>query len=90
MPIYEFSCKQPFQRLVVMTDGNVCACAADVMGSISIGNVNDTGLIDLWNCSKLNELREQHRTGNYHMNPMCRICVHNVSLANKKAGRLET
>lgn len=87
IPIYEYCCKQPFQRLVVMTDGTVCVCATDAMGSIAIGNVHDTNLIDLWNCPKIKELREQHKTGNYYLNPMCRICAHNVFMANEKANR---
>lgn len=87
IPVHKFTCKQPFQRLVVMTDGTVCVCATDVMGDISIGNIQDSRLIDLWNCPNINELREQHKTGNYHLNSMCRICVHNVFTANKDAGR---
>ena len=88
IPTYEFCCKQPFQRLAVMTDGTVCVCATDVMGSISIGNVHDTSLKDLWNCPKINEIRHQHKSGNYHLNSMCRICAHNMFMANKGAGRL--
>jgi radical SAM protein with 4Fe4S-binding SPASM domain len=90
VPTYTFSCKQPFQRLVVMADGTVTVCATDIMGSISIGNINDTSLKDLWNCKKISELREQHKTGKYYLTPMCRICAHNVAMANKKAGRQDT
>ncbi|MEI7635802.1 MAG: radical SAM/SPASM domain-containing protein [Syntrophus sp. (in: bacteria)] len=86
-PIHEFCCKQPFQRLVVMTDGNVCVCATDIMGSISIGNIHDSSLKELWTSPRINEVREQHKTGYYHLNAMCRICAHNIFLANKKAGR---
>ncbi|MCP4650693.1 MAG: radical SAM protein [PVC group bacterium] len=86
IPAHSFVCKQPFQRLVIMTDGTVCVCATDVMGEISIGNIQDSKLIDLWNCSKINELRQQHKAGKYQHNPMCRICVHNVFMANKNAG----
>jgi radical SAM protein with 4Fe4S-binding SPASM domain len=88
IPVYEYICKQPFQRLVIMTDGNACVCATDVMGSLSVGNIHDTSLIELWNCDKINELRQKHKDGNYHQNVMCRICVHNISKANRKAGRL--
>jgi len=88
MPIYEYCCQQPFQRLIIMADGTVTVCATDVMGSIAIGNVNDTSIKDLWNCLKINELRRQHKAGNYHFNPMCRICIHHLFEANKKAGRL--
>jgi len=87
VPIYSYSCQQPFQRLVVMTDGTVTVCGTDVMGDISIGNVQNNSLEELWNCPKINKLREQHKSGQYHSNSMCRICVHNRFNANKKAGR---
>ncbi|MCX5681904.1 MAG: radical SAM protein [Candidatus Omnitrophica bacterium] len=86
VPIHKYCCKQPFQRLVVMTDGTVCVCATDVMGSIAIGNVHESALKDLWDGQKINEHREQHKTGKYYLNPMCRICVHNIFTANKKRG----
>jgi radical SAM protein with 4Fe4S-binding SPASM domain len=89
VPIYQYCCQQPFQRLVVMTDGTVCICATDVVGSISIGNVRDMSLKDLWNCRKINEVRQLHKTGKYYLNSMCRICAHNVFMANKVAGRLD-
>lgn len=87
-PIHEFCCKQPFQRLVVMTDGTVCVCATDVMGVLAIGNIHNTSLKDLWHGPKINQLREQHRSGKYYESPMCRICADNVFKANIDAGRL--
>lgn len=86
-PIHEFCCKQPFQRLVIMTDGTVCVCATDVMGALAIGNVYDSSLKDLWHGEKINKLREQHRSGNYHVNQMCRICADNMFKANIDSGR---
>lgn len=88
-PVHEFCCKQPFQRLAVMTDGTVCVCATDVMGSLSVGNINDSSLKELWLGPKINQLREQHRSGKYFLSPMCRICAHNVFKANEVASRLE-
>jgi len=88
-PVYKYCCQQPFQRLIIMTDGTVTVCATDVMGSIAIGNVHDMSLEDIWNSSKINELREQHKAGKYHFNSMCRICVHHLFEANKRAGWLD-
>ncbi len=87
IPVHEYCCKQPFARLVVMTDGTVCVCATDVAGDNAIGNVHDKTLKDLWDCSQIQELRRQHKTGTYYLNPMCRICAHNIFMANKAAGR---
>ena len=88
VPIHDFCCEQLFQRLVVMTDGTVNVCASDVMGALSIGNVHETSLFDLWHGPKLNKLRELHRSGKYYLSPMCRICADNTFKANKEAGRL--
>lgn len=85
--IHEFCCKQPFQRLAIMTDGTVCVCATDVMGALAIGNVHDSSIKELWHGEKINQLREQHRSGNYHLSPMCRICADNIFKANIDAGR---
>lgn len=87
VPIHKFCCDQIFQRLVVMTDGTVNVCASDVMGNLSIGNINDSSLADLWHGEKLNRLRELHRSGKYHVSPMCRICANNQFKANANAGR---
>ncbi len=87
VPIHSFFCQQPFQRLVIMADGTVTVCATDVMGDISIGNIYEDSLEHLWNGSKINKLREQHKSGRYYENSMCRICAHNRFNANKQAGR---
>lgn len=87
-PIYTYCCPQLFQRLIVMTDGTVTVCATDVMGSISMGNVHQSSLKDIWHSRGLNDLRKQHLSGNYHLNPMCRICVSHLYQSNKKSGRL--
>jgi len=87
VPAHEFCCKQPFQRLTIMADGTVCVCATDVMGSLAIGNIHASNIKDLWHGEKINQLREQHRSGNYHIIPMCRICADNMFKANQDAGR---
>ena len=88
-PVHEFYCQQPFQRLVIMTDGSVTVCATDVMGSIVIGNVNETSIEDIWHGKKLNAFREMHKSGNYYKHPMCRICVNHLFESNQKSGRLD-
>ena len=87
IPTHDFSCRQPFQRLVVMTDGTVCVCATDVMGSNAIGNIHQKSLKDLWQSPQINQLRDQHKSGKYYLNSMCRICAHNMVKANRMAGR---
>lgn len=87
VPKHDFFCKQPFQRLVIMTDGSVGVCATDVMGAISIGNIHQETLHELWHGERIRAHREIHRTGKYYINPMCRICAHNTFKANERADR---
>ncbi len=87
LPRYDFACKQPFQRLVVMTDGTVCVCATDIMGNNAIGNVHETSLMQLWNCGRISNIRQLHKEGQYFQNAMCRLCAHNIDKSNRQAGR---
>jgi radical SAM protein with 4Fe4S-binding SPASM domain len=87
VPMHDFCCKQPFQRLAIMADGTVCVCATDVMGTLAIGNANEARLKELWQGAKISVLREQHKSGRYHETAMCRICAHNMFVANQNSGR---
>jgi radical SAM protein with 4Fe4S-binding SPASM domain len=87
VPVHDFCCQQPFQRLAIMTDGTVCVCATDVMGALAIGNVNEAKLKDLWLSADMKVLRERHKSGRYHEIPMCRICAHNIFVANQNSDR---
>jgi radical SAM protein with 4Fe4S-binding SPASM domain len=90
VPVYEFACKQPFQRLIIMTDGSVTVCATDIMGYNIIGNVHETSLKELWDSANAREIRQLHKNGKYFQNDMCRICAHNINKANEQAGRQAT
>lgn len=87
--VHEYCCQQPFQRLVIMTDGTVTVCATDVMGNITIGNINETSIENLWHSPKMEAFRKMHLSNNYHKHPMCRICVDHLYKANSKSGRLD-
>ncbi len=56
----EFKCYQPFQRLVIDSNGKVMACANDQMGSICIGDVNSMSVHEVWNGKEMNEFRQNH------------------------------
>lgn len=56
----EFKCYQPFQRLVIDSNGKVMACANDQMGAICIGDTKEQTVHDIWNSKKMKEFREDH------------------------------
>lgn len=78
----EFSCPQPWQRLMVHADGEVypcCSLTADSLGSI----FKDT-LKDLWNCNKMKMIRFYHKNKMSHELEMCRRCYMRKKEVNRK------
>lgn len=58
----------------VRCDGTVFPCC--VMTDYPLGNMGETTLIDCWNSSIMQQLREWHRTGNIARLHTCRQCYH--------------
>jgi len=51
-------CSYPFYLLGVSADGNVTPCASKWGEENPIGNIYNQSLKEIWNCDKLNELRQ--------------------------------
>ncbi|WP_372998796.1 radical SAM/SPASM domain-containing protein [Sulfurimonas sp.] len=58
--VTNFKCHQPFQRLVIDSNGKVMACANDQMGSICIGDANTMSVHEIWHSEKMQEFRKDH------------------------------
>jgi len=50
-------CVQPFKLLSITADGEVFPCCADWKRQLSLGNINDISLMEMWNGNKLLRLR---------------------------------
>lgn len=74
----DFKCAQPFQRLTISYKGDVMPCCTNFAPGLKLGSIHTDSLEDLWHGEKMSQLREQHRSGNYHENPVCRKCVRNL------------
>lgn len=79
------SCTQPFDTLFVKWNGDVRLCCASAIFTrkpiyISVGNLNDGPLEELWNSAYARQVRQ----GFYdpeQMNPICRACpFHTMTL----------
>jgi radical SAM protein with 4Fe4S-binding SPASM domain len=55
-----FKCYQPFQRLVIDSNGKAMACANDQMGDVDMGDANHMSIYEIWNSEKMNNFREDH------------------------------
>ncbi|MEI6970371.1 MAG: AMP-binding protein [bacterium] len=68
-------CPFPWQYLVVQWDGTVVPCCRDYNGINALGNVHDSSLKSIWNGPAAAAIREQHRTGSYGSNELCKDCM---------------
>ena len=70
-----FRCQQPFQRLYIHNDGQVCPCCVFFNRELAAGNVNETSIYDIWNNESLKKLRQIHLDGKYWLDESCKKCV---------------
>ena len=81
---YIKDCKAPFHSATVYADGSVIPCCTFQGKNLTLGNINGIpelgipaqSLKELWNGKKINELREQFRTG--ELNIVCQHCLNHT------------
>lgn len=73
-----FKCVQPWQRVVIRNTGEVCPCCAMFSNDLSVGNVRDHTVHELWNGESMRQLRSMHKTGKYWENTICLKCVNSI------------
>lgn len=84
----DFHCQQPWQRVLVRSTGEVCPCCAFFSSELSLGNVKDSTIYELWNSQQMRNLRKLHKNGNYAENPWCKKCVNVMSCGSVNASEL--
>ncbi len=78
---YKKDCNAPFHSATVWADGSVIPCCTFQGKNLTLGNIKGipelgipaSTLKELWNGEKINELREQFRTGK--LNIVCQSCL---------------
>ena len=70
-----FRCQQPWQRVQIRSTGDVCPCCAFFSSELSLGNIRDETIYDLWNGQEMKNLRQLHKNGSYAENSWCKKCV---------------
>lgn len=71
-----WTCGQPFQRIVLKVNGNVTVCCPDTWDALTVGNWRTEKLYDIWHGEKFTEIRRKHREGNYHEIDTCARCTY--------------
>ena len=77
-----YNCQQPWQRVLVRSNGEVCPCCAFFSTELSLGNMKEHNLHELWISKEMRELRSMHKLGKYGENPWCKKCVVNMVIHN--------
>jgi radical SAM protein with 4Fe4S-binding SPASM domain len=71
---YPWACPQIWQRLAVWWDGTILPCNHDDDGLLSLGNVCNISIKEIWHSKKLNNIRNIHKKGAAHEIPACNGC----------------
>lgn len=67
-------CNQVFDVMTVRWNGDISACCADNDGVMTIGNVKDNSLLELWNGTKLQSYRSILKDNRFNDLPLCKDC----------------
>jgi radical SAM protein with 4Fe4S-binding SPASM domain len=72
-----FTCPQPWQRLVIGSDGKAMMCAMDEMGTYIVGDLNEESIRNVWHGKKMKKAREIHmkELGVKEL-PPCQWCIY--------------
>ena len=68
-------CNEPFNKMVILSNGQVTTCCDDFNGEIELGNVNHNSIKNIWLSEKWNQLRRKFLKLDYSTNEICQKCI---------------
>jgi len=71
-------CPEVFYHAVILSNGEVTFCCADVEGTLSIGNVKSEGMRDIWHGEKAQTIRDLHTKKEFDKLPQCKNCKYGI------------
>lgn len=81
-----WACPFLWQRMVILWDGTLLPClmhGVEDFSLMSLGNVRDVSIRDMWNSEKVNGYRELHKKGLSHRIMACDICSYRAKELEK-------
>jgi radical SAM protein with 4Fe4S-binding SPASM domain len=73
-------CLHPFHQIVVRPDGKLSLCSSDALGQITMGDLTENKLTEIWNGKQYLEFREKMVLGRNHIE-ICSGCdVRSINL----------
>lgn len=68
------TCPNLWERMTIFWNGDVTLCCQDVDGQWLFGNLNERSIKDVWNCERLQSIRQVHHERQFHNFPFCSEC----------------
>ncbi|MCK5236784.1 MAG: SPASM domain-containing protein, partial [Deltaproteobacteria bacterium] len=69
-----FPCLRVWQTFTVLWNGEVSLCCMDYDGKVTLGNVRDNTIKEIFSGEKMRRIREVHLTGDFKKIPLCSNC----------------
>lgn len=69
------TCKQPFERVTIIGNGDVLPCCSHFSTQMPIGNINNDSLLTIWNGEMVNTLRKYFKEKRWREHPICSKCL---------------
>lgn len=73
--VSEITCNSPFERAIIRGDGHILPCCAPFATQMSLGNILDNKLQDIWNGETANSLRHYFTENKWLEHPLCSQCL---------------
>lgn len=70
----KYPCSWLFNRIVVLTTGQVVPCCIDASGKLILGNVNKNSIKEIWDSPAYEKIRQLHLQGKKDIIPLCSKC----------------
>lgn len=67
-------CYYPFYQIVIRPTGQVSQCCNDALGQITMGDVNNQSLLEIWNSENFRNLRKEMLANARKNLPLCKDC----------------
>lgn len=81
-------CLHPFHQIVIRPDGKLSFCSSDALGQMTMGDLTENKLIEIWNSKQYLEFREKMVLGRNHIE-ICSGCdVRSINLRRFEPPRL--
>lgn len=73
-PIDTFTCSQPYRNLIVRANGDILPCCTFYGYELTLGNLRDSSLAEIFQSPRLRQLRAEFKQGIYR-DPVCASCA---------------